>query len=142
MTKSGSNAIHYSLQAWVRALEMIAPIAKRPNLTLPTLIQNLAERHGSATALLSDHECLTYRELADRSNRYARWALAQGIAAGDVVCLLMPNRPEYLAIWLGITSIGGIVALVNTNLTGNTLAHAINIAAPRYVIVASDVCGW
>jgi fatty-acyl-CoA synthase len=139
MTKSGSNAIHHSLQAWVRALEMIAPIARRPNLTLPILLENFAERYGSATALLSDHECLTYRELADRSNRYARWALAQGIAGGDVVCLLMPNRPEYLAIWLGITSIGGIVALLNTNLTGNTLTHAINIAAPKYVIVASDL---
>ncbi len=26
----------------------------------------------------------------------------------------MPNRPEYMAIWLGITSVGGVVALINT----------------------------
>ena len=136
MTKSGSNPIHYPLQAWVRALEMIAPIAKRPNLTLPIVIENLAERHGSVTALLSDHECLTYRELADRSNRYARWALAHRIERGDVVCLMMRNRPEYMAIWLGITRVGGIVALVNPNLAGNSLAHAINIVAPTHVIVA------
>src|SRR5262249_34132169 len=54
---------------------------------------------------------------------------------GDVVCLLMPNRPEYMAIWLGITRVGGIVALLNTNLTGSALAHAVNTAAPGRLIV-------
>jgi fatty-acyl-CoA synthase len=39
----------------------------------------------------------------------------------------MTNRPEYFAVWLGITSIGGVVALLNTNLVGPSLAHCINI---------------
>ena len=30
----------------------------------------------------------------------------------------MPNRPDYLAIWLGITRVGGVVALLNTNCAG------------------------
>ena len=51
----------------------------------------------------------------------------------------MPNRPEYLAIWLGITQVGGIVALLNTNLTGAALAHCIAVAAPSHVIVASEL---
>ena len=38
--------------------------------------------------------------------RYARWALEQGLAKGETVCLMMPNRPEYMAIWLGLTSVG------------------------------------
>ena len=50
---------------------------------------------GDAPALLSDRERFSYRELAARSNRYARWALAQGIGKGDTVCLMMPNRPEF-----------------------------------------------
>ena len=29
---------------------------------------------------------------------------------GDVVCLLMRNCPEYMAVWLGITQVGGVVA--------------------------------
>ena len=47
----------------------------------------------------------------------------------------MPNCPEYLAIWLGITRVGAIVALLNTNLVGDSLAHAINVVAPKHVIV-------
>jgi fatty-acyl-CoA synthase len=99
-------------------------------------MEQVAARHGDAPALISDVETFTYRELDVRANRYARWALAQGIAKGEVVCLLMPNRPEYLAIWLGITRAGGAVALLNTNLTGASLAHCISLVSPRHVIVA------
>src|SRR5229473_5362220 len=98
------------VKAWVRALERTAPIAQNPSVTLPVVIENLADRFDSALALLSDRECLTYSGLAARSNQYAHWALEQGLSQGDVVCLLMSNCPEYMAIWLGITRIGVTVA--------------------------------
>src|SRR2546427_7256821 len=126
-------------QAWLRALELTARIPKHPHRILSTVVEEVAEKFGEAPALLSDRECLTYRALAERSNRYARWALDQGLATGDAVCLFMPNRPEYMAIWLGITSVGGVVALLNTNLAGPSLAHCINIAAPKHLIVADGL---
>ena len=103
----------------LRALRYTTHIAKNPTRVFPQLIEELAEKYGDAPALLSDRESFSYRELGARSNRYARWALAQGIAKGDTVCLLMPNRPEFLAIWIGITRVGGVVALLNTNLVGH-----------------------
>jgi fatty-acyl-CoA synthase len=127
--------------AWLRALALTAPIAGEPHRVLPTVIEELAERRGAAPALLSDHERLTYRALAERSNRYARWALEQGIAPGDAVGLLMPNRPEYLAAWLGLTRVGAVVALLNTHLAGFSLAHCINLVEPRHVIVAAELLG-
>jgi fatty-acyl-CoA synthase len=128
-----------SAKAWARALELTAPIARRPDRILPTVIEELAEQLGNAPALLSDGECLTYRALAERSTRYAWWAIEQGLAKGDTVGLLMPNRPEYMAIWLGITRVGGVVALLNTHLAGPSLAHCVNIAAPRHLIVAVEL---
>ena len=82
---------------------------------------------------------MSYGALAERANRYARWALDQGLAKGDVVCLMMPNRPEYMAIWLGLTSVGVVVALINTQLRGPALAHCIDIVAPKHVIVAAEL---
>src|SRR6186997_492054 len=105
-------------KAWLRALEATAPITAHPTRILPMVIDDLAEKYGEAPALLSDRQCLSFRELADLSNRYALWALDQGISKGDVVCLLMPGCPEYIAIWLGVTRVGGTVALLNTHLTG------------------------
>src|SRR5262250_2632913 len=98
-----------TLKGALRTLKMTTPIAKNPNRVFPDVIDDLAAKFGDAPALLSDRESLTYRQLAERSNRYARWALAQGLAKGDAVCLFMPNRPEFMAIWLGVTRAGGVV---------------------------------
>jgi fatty-acyl-CoA synthase len=126
-------------KAWARALESTATITRHPDRLLPAVIEERATLLGNAPALLSERECFTYRALVDRSNQYARWALDQGLAKGDVVCLMMRNRPEYMAIWLGIVKIGGVVALVNTDLTGPSLAHCINIVAPKHIIVATEL---
>jgi fatty-acyl-CoA synthase len=121
-------------KAWLRAMEMTARLHGRPAVSLPALLDDLAAAHGARPALASPEEELSYEALAGRMNQYARWALDQGIQSGEVVCLLMENCPEYVAIWLGITRIGGIVALINTNLTGDGLVQAIAAASPRNVI--------
>ena len=125
-------------KAWLRALELTAPIASNPDRILPAVILEVAAKMGDAPALLSDQESFTYRALAERTNQYARWALDQGLRKGDVVCLLMANRPEFMAIWLGITSAGAVVSLLNTNLAGASLAHCIRAVSPKHIIVSAE----
>jgi fatty-acyl-CoA synthase len=122
-----------------RVIRLTSPIARRPTRIFPLLVDDLAARHGDKPALVSDRERLTYRMLAARSCRYARWAKAQGVGKGDVVALLMTNRPEYVAIWLGIVRAGGTVALLNTNLTGPALGFCIDSVAPKHIIVAGEL---
>jgi fatty-acyl-CoA synthase len=126
------------VKAWARALELTASITTRPHRTFPVVVEELAQARGDAPALLADSETLSYRELAARARRYSSWAIANGVSKGDVVCLLMANRPEYMAVWLGVTAVGGVVALLNTNVTGPSLAHSISIVSPLHVIVASE----
>jgi fatty-acyl-CoA synthase len=126
------------LKDWVRALELTAPIAARPQRLLGDVIADLAQAQADAPALVGGGERLSYATLVARANRYARWALDQDLGKGDIVCLMMPNRPEYLAVWLGLTSVGVVVALINTQLRGLSLAHCIDIVAPKHVIVAAD----
>jgi len=123
----------------IRTLRATLPISRNPQRVFPDLITALAKKYGDAPALLSDRESFTYRELSARANRYAHWAYERGIRKGDVVCLIMPNRPEYMAAWLGLTQAGGVVALINTNLTGHALAHCINAVQPKHVIVAAEL---
>jgi fatty-acyl-CoA synthase len=129
----------FASKAWLRALELTTPIAKYPERTLPVVIEEAGMRLGEAPALLSEKRCLTYRMLADRVNQYGRWALGQGFRKGDVVCLLMPNQPEYLAIWLGITSVGVVVSLLNSNLESHSLAHCIREVSPRCIITTGEL---
>jgi fatty-acyl-CoA synthase len=127
----------------LRSLSRITKIAKNPNRTYPQVVRKLAETYGDKIALISNRERMTYREYDRRGDQYARWAIGQGIAKGDVIALMMPNRPEFLAVWLGVTRAGGVVALLNTNLTGAALAHCVNIVSARHIIVdAALIAGF
>jgi fatty-acyl-CoA synthase len=128
----------FAREAWIRALERTAPIDQLGR-TLPVLIGRLAQQFDAAPALVSPEATLSYRELAIRCNQYARWGLAQGLKPGDTVCLMMANCAEYMAIWLGLTRIGSVVALINNNLAGDALVHSINIVMPRAIIVGSEI---
>jgi fatty-acyl-CoA synthase len=127
------------IKAWARSLALTAPIAQHPAETLPIKIGQLAEMYGEKPALIGEDETLSYRSLAERSNRYTRWAMDQGLSRGDVVCLLMHNCPDFLAAWLGITRTGAIVALMNTNLVGDSLSHAVRVARPKCIVVGADL---
>jgi fatty-acyl-CoA synthase len=128
----------FAREAWIRALQRTASIDKL-GVTLPALIERLAQQFGAAPALVSAEATLSYRDLAIRCNQYARWGLAQDLKAGDTVCLLMANCAEYMAVWLGLSRIGAVVALVNNNLAADALTHSINIVAPRAVIVGGGL---
>src|SRR5258706_116949 len=127
------------VRGMLRALKATTPIAKNPRRILPAIIDKLAATFGDAPALLSDRESFSYRDLAGRANRYARWALANRVGKGQVVCLLMPNRPEYMALWLGVTRRGGGVSLLNSHLTRAAVAHCINIVEPKHIVVAAEL---
>jgi fatty-acyl-CoA synthase len=126
-------------EAWIRALERTARIEAEPSVTLPVVIERLARQFGAAPALVSSEASMTYGELAERCNQYARWGLEQGLKRGDTVSLVMNNCAEYLAVWLGLTRIGATVALANTHLLPEGLAYALRVVAPRMVIAGADL---
>ncbi len=117
---------------------MTATSAACEGRILPDVIDDLSIRYGTAPALLSDLECFDFATLAARSNRYSRWALAQGLGVSDVVGLMMENRPDYLAAWIGIIRVGATVALLNTRLTGRSLAHCIDLVTPGHIILGQS----
>ena len=126
-------------KAWLKAIELTSRIEADPRRLFADVVEDLAARQGDRPALVSDAESLNYRALSERINRYARWAIAAGIEPGDTVCLIMPTRPDYVAAWLGISRVGGVVALINTKLVGQSLAHCINVAGADHIILAEEL---
>ncbi len=139
---TGNRAV---LDAWTRALKLTATIDAQPHRLLADVIEAIAVDRSEAPALLSDDVTLSYRALAQRINSISRWALAQNIQKGDVVGLLMPNQPDYLAIWLGLTRIGVVVALLNDQLPETALAHCLGhrraVPSHRSSGIVSDSAG-
>ena len=136
---SGISPAAWALNAWVRALDRTAPFGRGDGRPLPALVAEMAALHGDRPALIGEGDSLTYTQLGTRMAQYARWALQQSVAPGDVVCLMLPNCPDYVAVWLGITSVRGVVALVNPHLTGEALRHALAAVAPAHIVVGAEL---
>jgi fatty-acyl-CoA synthase len=109
----------------------------------PRTIVDIVEDQARATpdniAFYFHDRTMSYAALDAHANRVARWAAANGIARGDAVALLMENRPEYVATWLGLLKAGAVAALINTNLRGIPLAHSIAIANAKHAIVGAEL---
>ena len=130
-------------KAWARALGITAQATRDPARILPRAVAEWADKYGDATALISDQERLSFRTLEARMNQYSRWALGAGVSRGETVALMMCNRPEYFAIWLGFIQVGAIVALISPSLRASSLRHALRVAGVQRVIVEAayaDVC--
>ncbi|MEN8161478.1 MAG: AMP-binding protein, partial [Myxococcota bacterium] len=106
--------------------------------TAADLFERQVRRRGGAPFVRFEGRVHTYAALNERANRIAHWALARGLGKGDVVALLMENRPDYLAAWLGLAKAGVTTALLNTNLRGEALAHGVGAAGAGLVVLGAE----
>jgi len=120
----------------LKAYKVIDPEGTR---TVADDIEESCDKHAANTAFRFEGASLSYAAFEARANRYAHWGAAQGLKVGDTVALLMSNRPDYVACWMGLSKIGVATALINTNLVGGPLTHCINIANADHVIVSGDL---
>jgi acyl-CoA synthetase (AMP-forming)/AMP-acid ligase II len=70
-------------------------------------------------------ELYTYQDVYACAQRVACWMLQWPVSEGECVSLLMSNRPEFIATWLGAHYAGASAALINSNLRGHALHHSI-----------------
>jgi len=124
------------MRDWVRALETTQRLREQSCPNLANVVHEAARLHGDAPALVGTEALLSYAGLSGRANQVSRWAQSQGLRRGDVVAVLMANCPDYVAIWLGLSQIGCVAALLNTGLMPDGLAHCIRSAAAWHVITS------
>ena len=105
------------------------------------LLERTAKEHPEHTGIAYLSERYPWRRINVLANQYAHFFSKNGVRDGDVVALLMDNRPEFLFVQMGLAKIRAVSALINTNLTGHALTHAINVGKPRMVVVGSEHLG-
>ncbi len=108
------------------------------NRTLGGTVEEMAVKRKDATCLLFEGERYTFGEFNRRANRRANFFRERGVAKGDVVCLMMENRPEFLETLVGLAKLGAITAGINHNLKGAALLHTIKTSAGTKAIVGAE----
>ncbi|WP_395649723.1 long-chain-acyl-CoA synthetase [Brevundimonas sp.] len=119
-------------------LNRIKPIQLDSDVLVCDDFEEAVDRFGDNVAVEDEHRSLTYRELDALANRYATWARGRNLRRSDVIGLVMTNRAEYLAAWIGFSKVGIATALINTNLSGQALAHCLNIVNVAQVVADED----
>ncbi len=129
-------ALFNGLRASLKAYE---PIQQGLPVNIGKDVERVVDLHPDRVAIRFEGADMSYAQFDARANAYANWAQAVGLKKGDAVALLMGNRPDYVCAWIGLVKIGVVVGLVNTNLTGAALAHAITIAEADHVLVSGEL---
>jgi fatty-acyl-CoA synthase len=126
------------LNGLLRTLGRVRSIAGgSPNLVTDDL-EAAVDKWRDKVAISFEGRSLTYGELDALANRYAHWSENVGLRRGETVALLMPNRLEYLAIWYGLSKVGVATALINNQLTGDALAHCLNVSGAAHCLVDEE----
>lgn len=103
------------------------------------LVEQNAVKNPDDVAIICEGETLSWDELNKRANRIAARLIQQGIEKGDCVSLFMQNRIEFLTCTVGITKLGAIVGMINTNLTSTPLSHCINLIESKICIFGAEL---
>ncbi|EDW10817.2 long-chain fatty acid transport protein 4 isoform X1 [Drosophila mojavensis] len=115
-----------ALIAYIRVLLFIKRL-ERKNLNVGDVFEATVARQPDKLAIVSESQKWTFRQLNEHANRVANVFHSHGYKKGDVVGLLLENRAEFVGTWLGLSKIGVITPLINTNLRGASLQHSIKV---------------
>lgn len=102
------------------------------------LVEERARKAGGNPAISFEDRRYTWKEVNDETNKWANFFRARGVGAGDTVAILLDNCPEYLFALSGLGRIRAVAALINTNLSGKGLIHALDISNACSCIVGSE----
>jgi len=128
-----------SLTAIARGVQGVLPVDEDSGDTIPQQFEKRARLQPANPFLLYRDRRFTYGEANVLANRHAEAYRAAGMRQGDVVALVMENRPELYWHVLGLMKLGVVASLVNSHTVGKPLAHAIRACAPKRIVVGSEV---
>jgi crotonobetaine/carnitine-CoA ligase len=83
----------------------------------------------------------TYRQVHERVLQTSSMFQGMGVVQGDRVCLFMPNCPEYLFCWFGLSILGAIGVPINTAYKRDEMAFILNDAEAKALVAHQTLVG-
>ncbi|WP_322011339.1 AMP-binding protein [Paraburkholderia sp. J12] len=78
---------------------------------------------------------LSFAQMSERSSRMANFLREQGVARGDRLLLMLPNRAELWDVMLAAMKLGAIVLPATTQLSPDDVRERVETGGARYVVV-------
>ena len=111
---------------------------ERFNLAEYFLDARILEGNGSKTAIVTDSQTFTYRQVYELSNRFANVLRKVGAEMEHRVILSVPDIPEYAGALFGILRMGAVVVMVNPQLKPEDISYFLDYTRARFAIVSEE----
>lgn len=106
--------------------------------TLPRLLQ-IQSRLAAKPLIVAASRQMTYGEAPRVAAGMARFLIEEGLQPSDRVVCLLSNRMELIELWFGLSWAGAVLVPVNTAFRGPQLAHIVQTAKPKFIVVEKDL---
>src|SRR5580693_3081980 len=100
-----------------------------------------ADRTPHEDAVIFRDTRRTHLQLLDRVNALAAAFLEAGVGKGDIVALLMGNRPEFLESALAVNRVGAAFLPLNVRLAEPELEYIIGHAGAAAIVTEPGLAG-
>ena len=102
-------------------------------MNLKAMLETAVERYGNKTAIVLGDRRLSYATLDKASNKVANALIKIGVGKGDRVAMLLPNSPEFVAVYFGIVKTGGIAVPLSIRYKVAELASLFENSQPKII---------
>jgi long-chain acyl-CoA synthetase len=106
-----------------------------PEIPLYRLLDEAADKHPDATAIIFKDNRLSYRRLRELADRFATALQGLGVKKGDRVALFLPNIPQFIISYYGALKAGAIVTAVSPLYKERELEHQLKDSGSENIIV-------
>jgi long-chain acyl-CoA synthetase len=97
-------------------------------------LEDSAQRNPESKAAWYNGRWVHYGEIESLANKAANCLIENGIRRGDRVALLVENSFDYIIHYYAILKAGAVTVALNTALTADMLAYALNDSGAKCVI--------
>ncbi|MBT52727.1 MAG: acyl-CoA synthase [Mameliella sp.] len=103
-------------------------------LTPLDLLSRTLEVHGNKPGVAWRDHLWTYAEFGDLVARMTGWLRTQGVGTGDVVSVILSNRPELLAAHFAVPALGAILNTINTRLDPQDILYILDHSGAKLLL--------
>jgi amino acid adenylation domain-containing protein len=100
-----------------------------------------AQRRPDAVAVAMEGRVLTYAQLEEATNRFARLLRSAGCSKGDRVCFAIPKSPAAIVAMLGILKADCVHVPIDTASPAARVSKVLKSSEPRYVLGVASSAG-
>lgn len=109
-----------------------------PEISVPELIDQLADKYANKAALIFYGKRITYRRLRELIDRFATGLADHGVKKSDTVALYLVNCPQYVVAYFAALKLGAKVTPVSPVYTSKEVKHQLADSEAR-IVVCQDI---